>query len=56
MTYCVRGGGQSLNLTALNVNPAQGNMEGHEVRFGQALTALFIAGTSGDLDGRRQRR
>jgi K+-transporting ATPase ATPase A chain len=38
-------------LTALNVSPAQGNMEGHEVRFGQALTALFIAGTSGTSTG-----
>ncbi len=38
-------------LTALGVNPAQGNMEGHEVRFGQAMTALFIAGTSGTSTG-----
>jgi K+-transporting ATPase ATPase A chain len=38
-------------LTALNVSPSQGNMEGHEVRFGQAMTALFSAGTSGTSTG-----
>ena len=34
-------------ITALGVDPAQGNMEGKELRFGQAMTALFTAGTSG---------
>jgi len=38
-------------LTALNVNPAQGNMEGHEIRFGQAMTALFTGATSGTSTG-----
>jgi K+-transporting ATPase ATPase A chain len=38
-------------LTALHVDPAQGNMEGHEVRFGQAMTALFTAATSGTSTG-----
>ncbi len=36
-------------ISALGVNG--GNMEGKEVRFGQALTALFIAGTSGTSTG-----
>jgi len=34
-------------LTALGVDPAMGNMEGKEVRFGQALTALFVVVTTG---------
>ncbi len=34
-------------LTALGVDPSQGNMEGHEVRFGQAMSALFVAATTG---------
>lgn len=34
-------------LTALGIDPAQGNMEGKEVRFGQAMTALFVAVTTG---------
>jgi K+-transporting ATPase ATPase A chain len=38
-------------LSALGVDPAQGNMEGHEVRFGQAMSSLFIAGTSGTSTG-----
>jgi K+-transporting ATPase ATPase A chain len=38
-------------MTALGVDPAQGNLEGKEVRFGQALTALFSAGTSGTSTG-----
>ncbi len=38
-------------MTALGVDPAQGNMEGHEVRFGQAMTALFSAGTTGTSTG-----
>jgi K+-transporting ATPase ATPase A chain len=38
-------------LAALGVDPAQGNMEGHEFRFGQAMTALFTAGTSGTSTG-----
>jgi potassium-transporting ATPase potassium-binding subunit len=38
-------------LTALGVDPAQGNMEGKEVRFGQAMTALYAAVTTGQSNG-----
>jgi K+-transporting ATPase ATPase A chain len=38
-------------VTALDVDPALGNMEGKEVRFGQALTALYAAVTTGLSDG-----
>ena len=34
-------------LTAAGVDPAQGNMEGKELRFGQALTALYVVSTTG---------
>ena len=34
-------------LTQAGIDPAGGNMEGKEVRFGQALTALYIAATTG---------
>lgn len=34
-------------LTALGVDAAAGNMEGKEVRFGQAMTALYAAVTTG---------
>jgi len=34
-------------MTVLGVDPAMGNMEGKEVRFGQALTALFVVVTTG---------
>jgi len=34
-------------LTALGVDPSMGNMEGKEVRFGQAMSALFVAATTG---------
>jgi potassium-transporting ATPase potassium-binding subunit len=34
-------------LAALGVDPAGGNMEGKEVRFGQAMTAMFVAVTTG---------
>ncbi|MBL8560693.1 MAG: potassium-transporting ATPase subunit KdpA [Gemmobacter sp.] len=34
-------------ITALGVDPSMGNMEGKEVRFGQAMTALFVAVTTG---------
>src|ERR1700737_3162157 len=33
-------------LTALGLNPAQGNLEGHELRFGQGLTAMFVTSTT----------
>ncbi len=38
-------------LTALGVDPALGNMEGKEVRFGQAMTATYAAVTTGLSDG-----
>jgi K+-transporting ATPase ATPase A chain len=38
-------------LTALGVDPAVGNMEGKEVRFGQAMTAAYAAVTTGLSDG-----
>ena len=38
-------------LNALGLNSAQGNMEGHEVRFGQALTALFVTATTAFTTG-----
>ena len=38
-------------LTSLGVDPSQGNMEGKEVRFGQAMSSLFIVGTSGTSTG-----
>jgi potassium-transporting ATPase potassium-binding subunit len=38
-------------LTALGVDPSMGNLEGKEVRFGQAMTALFTNVTSGTSTG-----
>lgn len=38
-------------LTALGVDADAGNMEGKEVRFGQAMTALYAAVTTGLSDG-----
>jgi K+-transporting ATPase ATPase A chain len=38
-------------VTALGVDPALGNMEGKEVRFGQSLSALYAAVTTGLSDG-----
>ncbi len=38
-------------LAALGVDGSAGNLEGHELRFGQALTALFSAGTTGTGTG-----
>ena len=34
-------------LTSLGLDPAGGNMEGKEIRFGQAMSALFVAVTTG---------
>lgn len=44
--YAAEAGGNPLHLAA-GVDAAQGNMEGKEVRFGLALTALFTATTTG---------
>src|SRR6267378_1129180 len=38
-------------LTRLGLNPAQGNLEGHELRFGQGLTALFVTSTTAFTTG-----
>src|ERR1700677_4396830 len=38
-------------LTTLGVDPSAGNLEGEEVRFGQALSVLLTAGTSGTSTG-----
>ncbi len=38
-------------LAALGVDPHLGNFEGKEVRFGQAMSALFTTGTSGTSTG-----
>jgi potassium-transporting ATPase potassium-binding subunit len=38
-------------LTALGVNPSGGNMEGKEVRFGQAMSVLYATATSGTSTG-----
>lgn len=38
-------------LTAVGADPSMGNMEGKEVRFGQAMTALYAAVTTGLSDG-----
>ncbi|MFC7477711.1 potassium-transporting ATPase subunit KdpA [Dankookia sp. GCM10030260] len=44
--YAAEAGGNPLHLAA-GLDPAMGNMEGKEVRFGQALVALFTATTTG---------
>jgi K+-transporting ATPase ATPase A chain len=38
-------------LTAQGLDPAQGNLEGKEQRFGQAQTALFVTGTTAFTTG-----
>ena len=38
-------------LAGLGIDPTMGNMEGKEVRFGQALTALYSGVTTGISDG-----
>ncbi len=38
-------------LTAVGVDPSMGNMEGKEIRFGQAMTALYAAVTTGLSNG-----
>ncbi len=48
--YAAEGGGNPL-LTAAGVDPAMGNMEGKEVRFGNAASALFSITTTATSDG-----
>ncbi len=50
VTYWAEAQGNPI-LTALGVDPPLGNMEGKEVRFGQAMTALYAAVTTGLSDG-----
>jgi K+-transporting ATPase ATPase A chain len=38
-------------LTSLGLNASQGNMEGHELRFGQGLTAMFVTSTTAFTTG-----
>jgi potassium-transporting ATPase potassium-binding subunit len=38
-------------LSAVGVDPSAGNLEGKEVRFGQAMSVLFTTGTSGTSTG-----
>lgn len=46
IVYSAEAGGNPL-LAAAGVDPGQGNMEGKELRFGQALTALYTVATTG---------
>ena len=48
--YAAEGAGNPL-LTAAGVDPSMGNMEGKEVRFGTAMSALFAVTTSATSDG-----
>jgi potassium-transporting ATPase potassium-binding subunit len=50
VAYWAEGGGNPL-LTALGVDPSQGNMEGKEVRFGAALSSVFAVSTTGTSTG-----
>ncbi|MDQ0319262.1 K+-transporting ATPase ATPase A chain [Pararhizobium capsulatum DSM 1112] len=50
VTYWAEAQGNPI-LTAIGVDPALGNMEGKDVRFGQAMTALYAAVTTGLSDG-----
>jgi len=50
ITYAAETSGNPL-LNAIGLNPAQGNMEGKEVRFGQAQTALFVTATTAFTTG-----
>jgi K+-transporting ATPase ATPase A chain len=46
IVYAAEAAGNPLHIAA-GVDPAMGNMEGKEVRFGLALGALFVATTTG---------
>ncbi len=41
----------TLGVTALGVDPSAGNLEGKELRFGQALTSLFATATTATSTG-----
>ncbi|MBC7801758.1 MAG: potassium-transporting ATPase subunit KdpA [Gemmatimonadaceae bacterium] len=48
--YAAEAAGNPL-LTALGIDPAMGNMEGKDVRFGTAMSALFAVSTTGTSTG-----
>jgi K+-transporting ATPase ATPase A chain len=50
VAYWAEAAGNPL-LTALGVDPSQGNMEGKEVRFGNALSTLWAIATTGTSTG-----
>ena len=50
LCYAAEGAGNPV-LTALGVDPSMGNMEGKEVRFGTALSALFAVTTTATSTG-----
>lgn len=50
VTYFAEAQGNPI-LASIGLDPAAGNMEGKEVRFGQAMTALYAAVTTGLSDG-----
>jgi K+-transporting ATPase ATPase A chain len=50
VAYWAESGGNPL-LTAIGVDPSPGNMEGKEVRFGVATSALFATATTGTSTG-----
>ena len=50
VAYWAEASGNPL-LTALGVDPSQGNMEGKEVRFGTSLSSLFATATTGTSTG-----
>jgi potassium-transporting ATPase potassium-binding subunit len=50
LVYWAEASGNPL-LTALGVDPTLGNMEGKELRFGQAMSALYVAVTTGLSSG-----
>jgi potassium-transporting ATPase potassium-binding subunit len=50
ITYWAETAGNPI-LTSLGLDPSMGNMEGKEVRFGQAMSTLYSAVTTGLSDG-----
>ncbi len=50
IAYWAESSGNPL-LTSIGVDPAGGNMEGKEVRFGPAMSALYAAATTGTSTG-----
>ncbi|MBB4009998.1 potassium-transporting ATPase subunit KdpA [Allorhizobium taibaishanense] len=48
--YCFETAGNPIHL-ALGLDPSFGNMEGKEVRFGQAMSAAYVAITTGISNG-----